>query len=61
MVKIENHCVGCDTCIGTHCRNRRVLVYYCDKCKEELGDEIYDVDGMELCEDCTLKMFRRKN
>ena len=60
MYEIENHCVGCETCIGSHCKYRSVIVYYCDECKEELGDEIYDVDGKELCEECTLKLFRRK-
>lgn len=61
MLNIENHCVGCETCIGKHCRNRSVQVYYCDRCGEELGDEIYDVNGEELCEYCTLELFRRKN
>jgi hypothetical protein len=33
-------------------------VYYCDQCKEEI-EEIYDVDGKELCEECLKEMFRR--
>jgi hypothetical protein len=33
-------------------------VHYCDQCKEEI-EEIYDVDGKELCEECLKEMFRR--
>jgi hypothetical protein len=60
MVKYENQCVGCETCIGSSCKYLRVPVHYCDKCKWEL-DEVFDVDGQELCEDCLKDMFRRKD
>ena len=60
MVKYENQCVGCESCIGSSCKYLRVPVHYCDKCKWEL-DEIFDVDGQELCEDCLKDMFRRKD
>lgn len=63
MLKYENHCVGCTSmgipCMGRTCPNRKVPVYYCDKCDEEL-DEIYEVDDEELCEECLKDMFRRK-
>ena len=65
MKVTENHCVGCTDlglhCIGSHCRNRNVEVYYCDnpKCRCEL-DEIYEVDGKELCEDCLKEMFKKE-
>jgi hypothetical protein len=36
----------------------RVEVYYCDKCGDEL-DEIYEVDGDDLCEECLKERFRR--
>lgn len=62
MVKYENQCCDCATdgypCLGNLCALRRVEVYYCDQCGEEL-DEIYDVDGEELCEECLKEMFRR--
>jgi hypothetical protein len=62
MVKYENHCCDCATegypCLGRSCSRRRVEVYYCDHCKTEL-EEIYEVDGEELCEDCLKDMFRR--
>ena len=62
MVKIENQCCDCATpgypCRGSACPLRHVEVYYCDKCGEELED-IYDVDGEELCEYCVLEMFKR--
>ena len=62
MVKYENHCVGCTSmglyCMGSSCPNRNVPVPYCDECGCEL-EEIYDVDGEELCEECLKDMFRR--
>lgn len=62
MVRYENRCCGCAVpgypCLGSSCPNRNVPVYYCDKCGDEL-EEIYDVDGEELCEDCLKEMFRR--
>ena len=64
MIRIENRCCDCATpgypCRGSACPLTHVKVYYCDnpKCRCEL-DEIYDVDGQELCEDCLKKMFRR--
>lgn len=62
MLKIENHCMGCAApgypCRGSLCPNRKVEVHYCNKCGEEL-DEIYDVDGEELCEYCLKEKFKR--
>jgi hypothetical protein len=64
VVRIENHCVGCTDlgmhCLGSNCPNRNVEVHYCDKCGEELGDEIYEVDGEELCEGCLKEKFRKE-
>lgn len=45
-------------CRGNACSLRQVEVHYCDLCNDEL-DEIYDVDGEELCEECLKEMFRR--
>lgn len=60
MKRIENHCVCCGLpCLGSSCPNRNVPVHYCDKCKEEL-DDIYEVDGEELCEECLKEMFLKK-
>lgn len=64
MKRIENHCCGCAVpgypCQGPSCPNRRVPVHYCDicdpKCDKPL-DEVYEVDGKELCEYCLKKMF----
>jgi hypothetical protein len=59
MVKIENHCLRCPDighpCIGSYCPNRRVKAHYCDKCDPKCEcplDEVYEVDGKDLCEDC---------
>lgn len=65
MVRIENHCCSCAVpgypCIGNACCLRRVEVHYCDQCDEEIiDDEIYEVDGNELCEECLKEKFRRE-
>lgn len=53
--KTQNECVSCGLpCLGNSCPNRHVTRYYCDDCGEE-EDELYDFDGYELCERCTLK------
>ena len=64
MVRHENQCCDCAApgypCRGDACPLRHVEIYYCDHCHEEL-DEIYDVDGEELCEECLKEMFLRKD
>ena len=63
MVKTENHCVGCPTemgCRGSACPHRNVEVTYCDCCGEEIDrDEIYEVDGEDLCESCLKDKFKK--
>ena len=63
MVKYENHCCSCATdsypCLGSSCPNVNVEVYYCDRCKEQI-EEVYDVDGQEICEECLKKEFRKE-
>lgn len=58
MIKIENHCCGCDIpCID--CGRKAVEVYYCDKCDEEL-DEVYeDEDGKHYCEEHLLAKYKK--
>jgi hypothetical protein len=62
MRKIENRCCDCATpgypCLGRACPLVRVEVYYCDKCGDEL-EEIYEVEGDDLCEECLKERFRR--
>lgn len=61
MVKIENRCVDCGfPCLGSACPHRNVKVHYCDKCGEEI-DEIFEVDGEDLCEECLKDMFRKED
>ena len=56
MQKITNECIRCDTyCIGSHCPNKNVVRFYCDKCGNEAT--LYDYYGEELCENCLLKEF----
>ena len=63
MVRRENHCCDCAVpgypCRGALCPLTRVEVHYCDHCDVELDDDIYDVDGEELCEECLKEMFRK--
>ena len=59
MVKYEDYCVNCDWCVGFSCPYKtKIPVHYCDKCGTELED-VYDVDGEELCEECLKDKFRR--
>lgn len=64
MKKIVNMCRGCATdsypCRGLLCPNQRVPVYYCDKCGCEIDDDVFDVDGEDLCEDCLKEKFRKE-
>ena len=63
MVKTENHCVGCPTemgCMGNACTHRKVEVTYCDCCGDEIDrDEVYEVDGQDLCEECLKDRFKK--
>lgn len=61
MLKVENQCVDCGLpCLGSSCSYRNVEVYYCDRCGNECGDEVYDVDGTDLCEYCLKDQFRKE-
>lgn len=56
MIRFENDCVGCPGdlgCLGNACRYINVKHLYCDKCEYEF-DELFKVDGDELCFDCML-------
>lgn len=64
MIRIENHCIGCAVpsypCRGSACPNRNVEVHYCDRCEAEM-EEVYFVDGEELCEECLKDKFRKED
>ena len=61
MKKIVNECCGCAVpgypC-SPSCSLKAVEHFYCDKCREEL-EEVYEVDGEELCQDCLKERFRK--
>ena len=60
-VKFENECVGCPPemgCLGNSCRYKNVKHLYCDKCGEDV-EELYKVDGEELCEECLKDNFEK--
>ena len=55
MLRIENQCVGCETCtLGSGCSLLNVWVYECDECGE---DAAYRIDGVDYCENCARKML----
>ena len=59
MITFENECVGCPPeigCLGNACPNLNVPHYYCDKCGDEV-DELWTIDGYEVCEDCLKTLF----
>ena len=62
MIKYEDECCGCATesypCLGSACSNRNVPHFYCDKCGEDV-EELYKVDGEELCEECLKDNFEK--
>ena len=62
MIKIKNECVGCGLpCIGSACPHRNVIRCFCDKCKEEVDPgDLYEVDDVDLCEDCLKLMFKKE-
>ena len=62
MIKYENECVGCPPEMGCSdaCPYKKVPVYYCDECGEEIGykEDVYTTDGADhLCEDCYEKVL----
>ena len=64
MVKYEDECCGCSAigkqCMGRSCPNLNVPHYYCDHCGDGLSyDEVYEVDGEELCEYCLKSLFKK--
>lgn len=62
MKKTENHCCGCAApgypCI--HCDLKKLTVYYCDECGEEIDGDVYDDGEQELCEYCLLKKYKKE-
>ncbi len=62
MQKIKNDCCDCAApaypCMGDSCPYTHVTHYYCDNCGYEY-DNLYVVDGDELCEDCLKERFER--
>lgn len=59
MIKYEDYCVDCEHCIGFACPYKmKIPVHYCDKCGDAI-DDVYEVDGEELCETCLKNKFRK--
>ena len=61
MIKYENECVGCPPemgCMGDSCPNIKVPYLLCDRCSDDV-EELYKVDGEELCEECLKDNFEK--
>jgi hypothetical protein len=60
MIKYKNNCVGCRDiglpCMGDACSNKRVRIFYCDRCGGE-SRTLYVYDDEQICGDCLLDMF----
>lgn len=57
MITYEDLCVNCTSmglsCQGNFCPNRNVRTLICDSCGKAF-DELYKLDGEELCAECVL-------
>ena len=51
MILYENDCVDCGLHCFPGCRYLNSPHYYCDECGDETN-ELYEVDGKELCCHC---------
>lgn len=55
MIKYEDECCNCAVpaypCLGSACPRRNVKHYYCDECNDDVED-LYNVNGRQLCEEC---------
>lgn len=62
MKRIENACLDCTgmgkPCMGSTCPQREAVIYECDECHEEV-DELYELDGEELCKYCVLDRLEK--
>lgn len=55
MKRIESQCVGCPPemgCLYQSCPNFEVDVYICDKCGQEIDEDVYIIENKDLCEYC---------
>ncbi len=60
MTTYKDDCVSCGLpCMGSSCKYKNVPHYFCDKCGDECNDDnMYEVDGAELCEFCLKETTR---
>ena len=63
MKKTVDECCGCAVpsypC-NDSCPLREVVHYHCDDCDADIDlDEIYEVDGEDLCLDCLKGRFKK--
>lgn len=60
-IRYEDQCDGCEApgypCLGKRCPKRSVKIWVCDRCKNDIDGDVYEVDGMDLCEECLKERF----
>lgn len=63
-IRYEDQCDGCEApgypCLGKRCPKRHVPIPYCDNCSFDIDGDVYEDDGMDLCEECLKERFRKK-
>ena len=61
MIVIGSECVDCPKelgCIFGACPYYKVVYYVCDCCGEEVED-LYSLDGEQLCTECVLNSLEK--
>lgn len=59
-IKYTSDCNSCAECIGCGLNKRRKAVF-CDKCKQEISDNVFIVNEKQLCDSCALETLESYN
>lgn len=61
MIEYRDECIGCASpgypCRGSNCPYQDMKVLICDRCDTEYCEELYEVDGEQICRECLLEAF----
>ena len=59
-IKYTSDCNGCADCVGCELGKRRKAVF-CDRCRQEISDNVFIVREKQLCEECALASLESYN
>lgn len=59
-IKYTSDCNGCADCIGCSLGKKRKAVF-CDKCRQEIDDNVFIVNEKHLCDTCALESLESYN